>query len=359
MEIENLNEMHSEEELLNYIKGNEGGEAKPNENVIPPVENKTGENTEKPEDKVIGDDIPNMTEAGLEGKIKEQPEGANPDEPEEQEMEFSNIVEYLNEKHDLGLNIDNLPEDLSREQEAEIVADLLDKIATSADSKLKEYKEIEELLSDEEIKAFIEAKRQGATLKDFVEAISTTPDAMKDEDIISLQLRSEYPNMSEDEIKDLVDNYKTKGVLEKMANVARDRMKQYEQQKTALELQAEEAQYKKDVQELAEMLGNTTAVYGVPLTKEMKEDVFNAAVKRDESGLTYLDKALQSNEGVILATLGLLHMQDLMRARASTDTNKRNKKLVEKLFENPADLQSGEQDLNNRPQFDPNVANSF
>jgi hypothetical protein len=37
------------------------------------------------------------------------------------------MVDYLNKEHDLGLNVNNLPSDLSREQEAEIVSNLFER----------------------------------------------------------------------------------------------------------------------------------------------------------------------------------------------------------------------------------------
>jgi hypothetical protein len=182
---------------------------------------------------------------------------------------------------------------------------------------------------------------------------------MSDEEIVKLDIKSQYPNMTDEEVDDLINERKDKGVLNKMAESAREKLTQAEQQRTEYEQQMAQKQYEQDVNAVGQILQNTNTVYGVPLTEDIKKDVFVAATQRDDEGLTYLDRALQSNEGVILATLGLLHMEDLMKANASVNTNRRSKKLVEKLFENPQDLQSNSSDNLDTPKFDPSAANSF
>jgi hypothetical protein len=311
---------------------------------------------------VLNDDLPEIGMEQLNAKINQDNQndgGSDGDIDDEYDEDYENIIDYLDDKHDLGLAIEELPENLSRQEEAEIISDLFEKVATNASKQLEEYAGIEALLNDDEVAAFIEAKRNGATLKDFIQAMDNGVDSLSDEEIISYQLQREYPNMTEDEISDLVDDYKDKGVLSKMSEAARTKIKQIQQYQEEATAYKEQQIYQQDVQDVANILNNTYELYGVPLTQEIKENVYAAATQRDENGMTYLDNALQTNDGVILATLGLLHLQDLMQAKASTDSNRRNKRLVEKLFENPVDLQSNSQDTSNAPVFDPRIANSF
>jgi hypothetical protein len=87
--------------------------------------------------------------------------------------------------------------------------------------------------------------------------------------------------------------------------------------------------------------------------------VFVAVTQRGEDNLTYMDKMLQSDEGMFLAALGVLHMQDMMKARASTDTNRRNKSLVDKLFTDASDLQSKTEDDTEKEGFNAEIADRF
>jgi hypothetical protein len=75
--------------------------------------------------------------------------------------EFTNMVDYLNKEHDLGLNVNNLPSDLSREQEAEIVSNLFERTLDGVNRQLAQYQEIQKILDDEEVKNFIAAKSEG------------------------------------------------------------------------------------------------------------------------------------------------------------------------------------------------------
>lgn len=364
---ENLSEIGDEQELLQYLNKDED-----DNKGAPVVENKNvDDSSQKSEsEKIVGDDVLPVATNAIFTKAQDNVNAVNDDEKKDDDdtdtdddktsQEFGNIVEYLNTTHELGLKIDELPEDLTREQEAEVVAELFNKVATGASKQVEEYKEIATLLEDEEVAAFIQAKKQGVTLRDFIDAVKDTPTNMSDEEIIKSNIHAQYPSVTDDELNDLVEDYKTKGILTKMAETARTRMTEVEAQTKENDIKQEQQDYHKNVNEIGEMLEGTTEVYGVPLTNEIKKNVFIAATQRDnDSGLTYLDKALQSNEGVLLATLGLLHMQDLMKANASINTNVRSKKLVEKLFDNPTDLQSNSTDDSNNSKFNSNIANSF
>lgn len=313
-------------------------------------------------DEVIGDGgLPttNLEDIEGEGETKEENDETQEGDSDATEGDFANVVDYLNTKHELGLNVDALPEDMTREQEAEIVADLFDKVAGNAQSQLNEFSEISKILEDQEVRDFIEAKRSGKTLQDYVKVMSGTPDGMSDEAIITNQLKGQYKDMTNDEVKDLVANYKDKGMLGKMAATVRSNMKENEQYQFEANEKEAQADYDNNVKHVGSLLENTADIYGVPMTDKIKKNVFLAITQRDDEGMTYLDKALQSNDGVIMATLGLLHLKDLMSAKTSTDTNKRNKKLVDKLFSNPKDLQSSNVHTENISDFDSNLANSF
>ena len=113
------------------------------------------------------------------------------------------------------------------------------------------------------------------------------------------------------------------------------------------------------MQEFGKLVKGAGKVYNVPLTDQIKNDVFVAVTKRDQDGATYLDKALQTDEGLFLAALGVLHMESLMKAHASINTNRTNKKLVDRLFDKASDLQSDSQDDSKQEGFNAELADRF
>jgi len=275
------------------------------------------------------------------------------------EEEFTNMVDYLNKEYDLKLNVDNLPADLTREQEAELVSDLFKRTLNGVNRQLSQYQNIEKVLEDEEVKNFINAKSEGKSLKDFAQEYAKTVDGQSDEDIVRNQLTTQYPSMTKEEIDDTIDAYKDKGTLEKMATSAREAQKKAAEEAQTQEAQRAEQEYKESVQEFGKLVKSAGKVYGVPLTDQIKNDVFVAVTQQDDDGMTYMDKLLSTDQGLFLATLGVLHMETLMKARTSTDTNRSNKKLVDRLFENASDLQSSSQDEEKQEGFNAELADKF
>lgn len=293
-----------------------------------------------------------------EGEEEEEDEKGEEKKGEEEE-EFTNMVDFLNKEHDLGLNVDNLPADISREQEAEVVNDLFKRTLDGVNRKLGEYQYVEEVLKDEEVANFIKAKADGKTLKEYVTEYAQTTEGQSDKDVLKTQLSTQNSEMTAEEIEDLIKTYEDKGILDKMATSARASIKEQEETENKAKAQSDDAEYQSQVVEFGKLVKGTKSVYGIPLTDQMKNDVYIAATQRDNDGMTYMDQIVQSDEGLFLAALGVLHMQELMQAKASTSTNKAKKSLVDKLFDKASDLQSKTEDTHNEEGFNAEVANRF
>jgi hypothetical protein len=338
----------SQEELLKYLSGDG------NADTSGATDDSAGDNDkdEEKEKKSIEDLI-------LSQKGDNDDDNEGDEEEKEEEKEFKNIVHYLDETHKLDLNLDQLPEDLTREQEAEVISDLFEKAITGVNHKLSEYKEIEKVLSDQEVKSFIEAKRNGKTLKDFLKEYSQTPAGKDDESAVKAQLRNIYPEMTEDEISDTVGTYKEKGLLEKMANSARNN--EMEQLKAEQEREAQRAakEYEQQLSSFKKTVSGAKSVYGIPLTDQMKSDVFAVVTEVDDKGKTFMENFLETDEGLLLAALGVTHLETLMKAATTTKTNRANKKLVDKLFTKASDLQSRNEDDTKTGEFNAELADRF
>ena len=267
--------------------------------------------------------------------------------------QYDSVVHYLDDKFKLNMNLDTLPKDMDSKTANQIVGDIFSRLQDGLRVKLGEYEDVRTVLQDQEVKDFILAKQQGKTLKDFVQDFSGSTEGMTDEQVVREELKHNTPNATKEDIDELIEGYKTSKTLEKTANIMRAARKDREEKaETAAQAKADndarlaEQQRDAEVANYNKYLGTVKTVYGIPLTDEMRKQVFAASTQQDANGLTYLDKALQSDEGVLLATLGILHMKQLISASSSTTKNRARKEITEKLFATPEQLQSGDSDGN-------------
>lgn len=345
-------EISSEEELLAIINGNEGNSDEPDK--------KTDEPDKKVDEPANG--LPSLTdEPDKKGDDPDKKDDA-PDKKDEEE--YNNMVEYINNRYDLKLNVDQLPKDMTREQEADLVGNLYDKVVQSANSKLEEYQRIDKVLEDKEVANFIKAKEAGKTMKDFASEYAGTSAGKSDEEVVKDKLKIQFPTMDDNDIQDMFEKLGDEKVT-KLATEARKKdaadeevkLKQKEKQEKK-QAEQDDLDRAEDVKAYKSYVGKVSNVNGVPLDNKMKQELVMAATQPDKDGLTYLERALQSDLGVIRATLGLLHLEKLMSAGSTTNKNKIRNDLMEKLTANPEELQSS-QKVETTEEFDATAANSF
>lgn len=362
---ESITEISSEDDLLAAL----GVVEDDNDDTEKPGDTKEPEDTKKPSEESDDEEIdeetglPKSLLLGEDDKdIKDDKEKTD-DTPDEKE--FNNMVEFINDKYDLKLNVDQLPKDMTREEEATLVAQLYDNVVEGANTKLNEFKEVSELLEDKEVAEFIAAKRSGKTLKDFVTEYAGTTAGKSDEEIVKDSIRSTAPTMSDDDLNDVIQTLKEKGKLETMATEARNKTiadeelsKKEREEKEKLQAEQFEKERLEEVQKYSEYVGKISSVHGVPLDAKMKKELIVATTQPDKEGLTYLERALQSDLGVVRATIGLLYLERLMDASKTTNKNKVRNDLMEKLIADPEKLQS-RKSVETTEEFDADIANSF
>ena len=364
-----VGEITSEAELLSYLTPEEraeGGlekepEKKPE--VLPPVV------TEEDDDEIDeATGLPKSIAAEIAKESGTAPPVTPPAEgepPVEGEKEYGNLVEFINDRYDLKLNVDALPKDMSREDEANLVGELYDKVVDGANMKVNEFRDIQETLKDKEVADFIAAKRDGKTLKDFVTEYAGSTAGKSDEETVKDSFKSTAPSMSDEDINEVVQSLKEKGKLETMATEARNKVIADEELKRAEQEKTDKAQAEQDdkdrlaeVQGYTDYVGKIANVNGVPLDSKMRKELIVAATQPDKDGLTYLERALQSDLGVVRATIGLLHLEKLMNATNATSKNRVRNDLMEKLIADPKELQSGSP-VETTEEFNADIANSF
>lgn len=279
--------------------------------------------------------------------------------------EFNSTLDYLNKTHELGLNMADMPESMTREQEAEAISGVIERMVNGINSQVGQYEDVREILKDSEVASFISAKAEGKTMAEFVQQYAGTTEGMTDELLATDELKVKLPHLSEEDIASQVQSMKDRDKLEEFAGKIRtDRQtlatQKAESDANAVALQQQEQQNARiaEVNDFGQFMKEQKDIYGIPLNTEMKEQIFGAATQIDKDGETYLEKALQSNEGVLLATAGLLHMQRMMKGYASLDVNQRKKSFMDTLFDSPDALQSGSSE-HKQEGFDMDAANQF
>lgn len=311
---------------------------------------------EKPDDGKGGDDKPPVK--------PELDENGKPIVVEEEE-EFNNTLEFLNKEHTLGLNLTEMPKDMTREQEAKAISGIIGRMVNGVNNQMSQYEDIKTILADSEVASFIKAKAEGKTMVDFVQQYAGTTEGMGNEALATDELRVKNPHLSDDDIAAQVTSLKDRDKLDDFATKIRGEREtlaaeKVETNKNAVALQTQEAETKRlaEVEDFNKFITDKNDLYGIPLNAEMKKQLFGAATQIDKDGETYLEKALQSNEGVLLATAGLLHMERLMKGYAALDVNQRKKSFMDTLFDSPDALQSSTSE-HEKKGFDVDAANQF
>lgn len=355
---EEIGVIETEEQLAAYLKDG-GAAAQAGKNGTPGTPAAGAKPAAPaPPTKVITD--PNAPGYKIPEKLGEE------DEESEEEEEFTNVVDYLNKEFDLGLAIENLPADMTRQQEAEAIGGIFRKINDGMRARLGEYSAIDNLLKDKEVALFLQAKKEGKSLKDIAAQYNTAPASAPDDVVVSRHIKAMYPTMTDAEIAEEVAELRTKNKLDKRATAARDFFKA-EDARAATAKQAEEEQllqqqeqeYAQSVDGFARFLHTTNAVYGIQVTPDMKKKVFDFVTRRDNEGITEHDRFLQSEAGTFLSALSHLYLKDLLRTKGSVKANKGKQEFVEKLFETPEKLQSGSEAQIEPGELNPALMNQF
>jgi hypothetical protein len=306
-----------------------------------------------------------LTDDGINiGEDKDEEE--EEEEEEEDFEEAGSLIKHLNKVHDLKLDMKKLPKDLTREQEAEVVSDLLNRVVGGARRKVAELQGVANLLQDEEVRTFLKAKQEGKTLRDLAQQYVTTANGMSDEDLVLQDFKKRYPGLGETDYADMVAETKKKNLLPKMATSLREENKKIETQTAAERAKAEERQrqeeeleYQANVKSFAGYVTKVSKIHGIPVSNEMKQSIFKAATVRDENGDTELDRLLQSEEGTYLALAGIKYMGKLLSNVNTTASNKSRKSILDTLESSVENLQRGSKKSKGAKPVDDQVANMF
>lgn len=260
------------------------------------------------------------------------------------------IINYLSDRFDIDLN------ELYEENNNPNIGEVLDYIGYKIEENLqggkqKNYRTKEAYLLDEILS-------QGGSVDEFYndyvlasnEVIEQLQElhSFSDEDIVLADFMSR--GFSEEEAVELLEGLEAKNKVKAKAQEIKRELEQKintfknEQFSKLLNKKHEELLERKkqiekvreeEMEQIANKLYNLQAIYGYPLVEEDKERLFAYITQTDENGLTELDKALQSNENLILVSFILNHADDFI-GYLKTAFKERSKKIFyDKLLKEP------------------------
>src|SRR5690606_37901180 len=151
-----VKDAHTEEELDAILNGTDNVDLDDEGNII----DKTTTPPKKTDDD--SDDNDNdgeLPKPGQKQQDKQQAQPASKDEDEGEETttdedeQYDNVIQFLDKKHELGLNLAELPANMTREDEAELVSNLFERVVNNANAQLRQFEHITALLEDDEVAA--------------------------------------------------------------------------------------------------------------------------------------------------------------------------------------------------------------
>lgn len=337
---ENVKDANTAEELDAILNGTDSVDLDDEGNVVdkanPPA-------SKKSEDDSDDDDEDELPKPGQKKTDKQQAQPASKDDKGEDKTgddeQYDNVLQFLDKKHELGLNLSELPENMTREDEAELVSELFERVVKNANAQLRQFEHITALLEDDEVAALLQAKSEGKGLKELFSTYSGTPEGMSDEQLVFDDLKKKYPKLSETALNNMISNQKEKGQFAEIATAIREQRKEDETKSAAQRARQEEEEkaqrqqeYQKEVEQFTGLVTKVQKINGVAFTEDMKSEVLSFALRRNEEGLTQMDVALQSDVGLLRASLGIILLERLMGAQASVLKNQGKKSVFDKLM---------------------------
>ena len=297
------------------------------------TDNLTTEETEKKKnttDTTASADKEKETEAKTEAKKEDKKEETTEEKTEEKKTEAK--TEEKTEQPTLWWNATE-----------EVKTETTPEVRTEID-KVKAY---DDLLSDPEIKAFVDAKKVGKTLTSFLNEIKGVDvDKMSSEDIFRIEL--EKHGAKDEELKDALEDFRTKPEWEQNKEVAplkesikkeqADKLKEFSISST-LEVQKRDDMVKKGFDDLDLHLKNITGtkIDGFEITKEISDDIKNFVTNQfsiyNEDGSFNIDYLVD-------IALYKTHKKDIMKANFDDLEKEIEEKYIKK-YSRPSKKETG------------------
>ena len=253
----------------------------------------------------------------------------------------------LNERYELKLNMENLPEGLTQEQELAAVRDIMDKRMSNQTEQLETLVNYDKIMeSDDEMKMFLKARADGKSLKDMFAEIGGQVQYTDDEFHMKAYFKDTY-GFDDEQIESEIQKMKDSGVYEnnknKIVTAAKNReaVEQENARKLAdAEIEKENQLYEQQISEYGKFLKETDGFGDFKFDGGMKKELFIHATKLGTDGFTTLERDVQSKENALKASVAIMYWPQIVKVLSSTASEKSKQTLLDQLAMSPTELQS-------------------
>lgn len=273
----------------------------------------------------------------------------------------------LNEKYNLGMNMDNLPEEFTVEEEVNTLSKLLDNRVEAFQNQLAELKNYDQLLeADPELKTYLKYRSEGKGLKELFADLGGTAVYANEDVQVAKYFKEEY-GFGDEQIAEEIQKMKDAGVYDDRRKAIVDAAVAKEEKATADAVAAKQAEekaaadaYEKQSLEYFQYLKEIKGFGEFKISESMKKDLFNHATKLDQEGYTTLERDVQSKENALKASLAIKYWPQIVKVLSTVANEKVKGDILENLFvDDPSKLQSSSTRRKSDDQFSADIANSF
>lgn len=271
------------------------------------------------------------------------------------------------EANNVPFNEDQIPEDFTVDQEMDLLNKLNQQLLAKTKAAVEDANTLAQIYKeDQEVLDFLEARKQGKTLKDYVKEIADAP-AYADADALVLKYYKEENGFTEDEALDELQALKDK---EKF-NTKHQTVQKFYEQKAALaaeqaaeqeryEMEQQEQMRQQAIQSYQQYVAKQSKLGDFVLDDQIKQDLYEYATQPGQNQLTQLEQDLQSDENVLRASIALKYWDSIVSTLKNSSSSKAQLDLLGKLTtDDPSKLQRGSRGSKSKTQFDLEALDSF
>lgn len=232
--------------------------------------------------------------------------------PEEGAYKPGNLISELNDEYELGLNLENLPEDLDEKGELKVVAQILEREKSKNKAQIEAMSSYDQLIqSDAETQQYLKDRAAGMTMKDMIAKYGGSA-SYSNEDAQVVKSLKDTLGLDDTQAASAIEQMKEAGTYDarkkqivdhniKVEQALADKAEQDRVQATIDEQKA----WDSEVKAVKKALDETEGYGEFKFDNKIRKNLLKHVTFIDKEGLTQLDRDVQSTEGSIKAAFAL------------------------------------------------------
>jgi hypothetical protein len=303
--------------------------------------------------------------------ITEPPKVDKPKEDEDDENKEDYVpgsqLKRFAEANKMTFNEDQLPEELTLEQEMELLAGMSQKLVTDVRGSVQQADVLAKLYQeDPEVQELLQARAAGKSLKDFIAEAASAP-LYTDPDTLVAKYLKEENLFSDEEINEEIASLKEHGKFDAKAEVVTSFYTKKQEAQDAIAAQ----EYQQSLDDEADAIVRQQQNYagylqGTPkmgefvLSNDIRAELFDHATLLDENRVTPLEHDLQSDENVLKASIAIKYWDMFVSGLRNVSKSNSTQEVIDALTEtDPAKLQSSSRRNNSQDEVNDEALDGF